>query len=435
MKPNDLFRRVGSWCVSTARTLRMMLSRRLWMKLLSFLLAVLLWNYVVSTNTSITRTKTLTGLSGYITGQSTLTTYELALLAPPEDALSDITVQLDVAQSQFGQVSADTVQVMLDLSSVRTAGTQQVPLRATSAYGRVTSILPDSVTLTFETLDSRLIPVNVETTGEQDANSWFYSVNRTNPTAITVSGAASVVRSISQARVYMDVTGMTENYNGAESFVLLDYEGNEVPQSMLNRSVTSVTVVMDVYPKKELPISQRVEDVVTGRLADGYTITDISIQPESITVAADQGLLDGISELLIEPVNVEGQSQSMVARASIAMLSDFRNVSAEQVYVNITVAEEDVSEWVGNNVLTFVGKADNLRLEWQRSDIQVRVTGPRSTVESLQENGVPITVDLSGLGAGEHVCPLILPNENYPGIAFEPEAPEITITLIETPED
>ena len=435
MKMDNILHRVRDWCVYVAKGFWSVFSVRLWMKLLSLLLAILLWNYVVSTNTSITRTKTLTGLSGYITGQSTLTTYELALLAPPEDLLSDITVQLDVAQSQYSQVSADNVQVMLDLSSVRTAGTQQVPLRATSAYGRVTNILPESVTLNFETLDSRLIPVNVETTGVQDASRWYYNVNRTNPTAITVSGAASVVRSISQARVYMDVTGAQTSYNGAESFVLLDYEGNEIPQSMLNRSVTSVTVMMDVYPKKEIPISSEVENVITGRVAEGYTITDITIQPESITVAADQGLLDGITELLIEPVNVEGQSQSMVARASLATLSNFRYVSAEQVYVNITVAEEDVSEWIGNNVLTFVGKAENLQLEWQRSDIQVRVTGPRSVVESLQENGVPITLDLTGLEAGEHACALILPTENYPSVTFEPETPEITIVLTEMPEE
>ena len=435
MKTDNFFRRAGDWCAAAAKGVWEVLSRRLGMKLLSLLLAILLWNYVVSGNTSITRTKTLTGLSGYITGQAMLTTNELALLAPPEGALSDITVQLDVAQSQYSQVSADNVQVTLDLSSVRTAGTQQVPLRATSAYGRVTGILPESVTLTFETLDSRLIPVNVEIAGEQDSNSRYYSVNRTNPTAITVSGAASVVRSISQARIRMDVTGESGSFTRAEPFVLMDSEGNEIAQSMLNRSVSSVTVTMDVYPKKEIPISAEIEDVITGRVAEGYVVTDVSIQPESITVAADQGLLDGISELLIEPVNVEGQSQSVVARASIALLSDFRNVSAEQVYVNITIAEEGVSEWIGNNVLTFVGKADNLQLEWQRSDIQVRATGPRSAVEALQESGVPITVDLTGLGAGQHSCPLILPAENYPGVTFEPETPEIAITLAEITED
>lgn len=79
-----------------------------------------------------------------------------ALLTDPVEALSDVTVRLEVAQSLYGQVSADNVQVQLDLSSVRTAGTQAVPLRASCTYGRVVDIIPETVTLTFETLDSRL---------------------------------------------------------------------------------------------------------------------------------------------------------------------------------------------------------------------------------------------------------------------------------------
>ena len=49
-----------------------LLSKNFGLKVLSLLLAILLWNYVISTNTSITRTKTLNGLTGYVTGQSTL---------------------------------------------------------------------------------------------------------------------------------------------------------------------------------------------------------------------------------------------------------------------------------------------------------------------------------------------------------------------------
>lgn len=272
----------------------------------------------------------------------------------------------------------------------------------------------------------------MELTGEQDAARW-YNVARTNPTAVTVSGAASLVRSINQARVYTDVSGQTGSYWRAEPFVLLDGDGNEIPQSTLTTSVSSVTTTVDVYPTKEIPISKAIENVITGRVAAGYTITDVSIQPESITVAANQSLLDGISELLIEPVDVEGQSQSMAVRARIAQLSDFRNVSAEQVYVNITIAEEAVSEWVDNNVLTFVGKADDLDLSWKPSDVQVRVSGPKSAVQALQESGVPITIDLTGLGAGEHSCALNFPVDNYPELTFEPEVPEITVTLTEIP--
>ena len=157
----------------------------------------------------------------------------------------------------------------------------------------------------------------------------------------------------------------------------------------------------------------------------------ITIQPESITVAADQELLEGLNELLIEPVSVEGLTQSFSARAKISLLSDFKNVSAEEVYVNVTIGEEDVSEWVSNVTLSFVGKAENLQLEWQGDDIQVYVTGPRSAVEALKKDGIPVTVDLTDLSAGTYTCALRFPTENYPDVSFEPETPVLTVSLSE----
>lgn len=432
MKTKLNLQKAGDWICAKAKQCWVVCTRRFWMKLLSFLLAVLLWNYVVSTDNSLTRSKTISGINGYITSQATLSTYGLALLDNPADLLNNVTVRLEVPQADYGMVSADNVQVTLDLSSVRTAGTQEVRLKATTAYGRVSRIMPDKVTLTFETLDSRSIPVNAQHTGTKDANRW-YNINRTNPSVITVSGAASVVRGISQARVNSDITGVEESYIRAEPYVLLDSNGNEISQSMLTRSASSITVVSDVYPTREIPISTEIADVVSGRVAEGYAISNITVQPESITVAAEQELLDGISELLIEPVSVEGASQSFSARAKISLLSDFENVSAEQVYVNVTIQEEDVSDWVDNTAISFVGKAENLQLEWQEGPIQVYVTGPRSAVEALKADGIPITVDLTGLAAGSYSCELRFPAENYPDVSFEPETPTITVNLTEAP--
>lgn len=432
IKPD--FRRAKTWMRVQLNRLWQAITRRTWMKLLSLLLAILLWNYVVTTNTSITRSKVITGVSGYVTGQSTLTTYGLALLSDPSAQLNNLTVELEVAQSMYSQTSVENVQVMADLSSVRTAGTQEVPLKATTSYGRVISILPESVTLTFETLDSRLIPVNVETTGDVDAKRW-YNISRTNPTAITVSGAASVVRSIAEARVYTDVTGADRAYVRAEPYVLLDGEGNEIDQTSLTRSASSITVTAEVYPTKELPVSTEIENVVTGRVAEGYRISEISIQPETITVAAEQSLLDGISELWLEPVSVEGLSQSFSARAKVSKLSDFKSMSNEQVYVNVTIVEEEESMWIDNTVITFVGKDEGLQLEWQPAALQVYVTGPTSVVEELKEEGIPITVNLTDLQAGSHECELLFPTDKYPDVRFAPEATTITVTLTQLTEE
>lgn len=429
---NKRFEGVWAKIRAAAKTFWGVLSRNLWMKLLSLLLAILLWNYIVTNNTSITRQKTISGLSGYLASQSTLASNKLALLDDAEEMMQDITVRLEVPQADFSRASADNVKVSLDLSSVRTAGTQQVPLKATTAYGRVLSVYPETMKLTFETLDSRVIPVNVQASGEKRDDLW-YSVSRTNPASITVSGAASVVRSLTQARVSSDVTGAAESYMRAEPYTLINGEGQQVSQAMLSCSSSSISVTMEIYPTKDVPIAALPENVIIGSPAKGYEITDISIQPDTVTVAADQELLDGINELYIEPVLVEGSTQSISARAKLLKLDDFRNVSAEQVLVNITIAEETVSQWFEDVPVRYVDQRDDLRLSADRSRVRVCVTGPRSAVKAVRKKDIDAVVSLAGLDAGNHSCAVEFMQDEYPDLEFsaEPLTVEVELTRVE----
>lgn len=394
-------------------------------KLVSLVLAILLWNYVVTTNTSITRPKTLTGLTGYVTGQTTLTSYGLALLEDPSGQLNNISVTVEVPQANYSRVGGGNVQVTLDLSNVRTAGIQEVPLRAATSYGRVSDISPESITLTFEALDSRSVPVNYQITGEKSADYW-YSVSRVNPSVLTVSGATSVVRSIVNAYVYLDVSGLESSTITAQPYLLLDASGEIVSQAMLNRSTSSISLNVDVTPARSLPISTDLASVVTGQPAPGYVVESVTIQPESVTVAADGELLEGLDALKIEPVSVEGVSQSFSARAKVSKLSDFKYISNEQVYVNVTIVEEKTSGWIEDVGLLFTGVGEGLSITYE--PVRVFVTGPRSAVEQLTREGVSAEVDLTGLGEGEHTAALSFDAERYPGLSFQAETLTVTLT-------
>lgn len=422
LNENTLFNRI----VWPFKRIWGLLSHNFGLKILSLLMAILLWNYVISTNTSITRTKTITGLTGYISGQATLNAYGLALLDESESALNNISVKVEVPQMEYSRVTSENVQVTLDLSSVRTAGTQEVPLKAVTSYGRVMDISPETLTLTFETLDSRSIPVNYQVIGEATAGNW-YNVNRINPSVLTISGAASVVRSIASANVYVDITGLENTFTSALPYVLLDANGEEIAQTMLNRSSSSISVSVGVYPTKELPVSTEIDKVVTGQLADGYEIQSVTIQPETITVAADGELLESLNELVIEPISVDGLSQSFSVRASVSTLSDFRYVSNEQVYVTVTIVEETDSAWVEDVNILFSGKGEGLNVTYEKT--RVYVTGPKSEIEKLQEEGLSASVDLTDLEAGNYELPLVFDAERYPEVTFQPETEALSVTL------
>ncbi|MDO4866915.1 MAG: CdaR family protein [Clostridia bacterium] len=402
------------------------LSNNLGLKMLSLLLAILLWNYVISSDQSITRPKTLFNLTGYVTGTSALNNNKLALAEDPSGALTGIAVTVQAPQANYSKVTSENVQVTLDLSNVRSAGTQRVPLRATSAYGRVQSISPESVSLTFESLDSRNVAVISTLTGDSD--DYWYSVSRTNPSMLTVSGAASLVQSIASARVVADVSNMTSSSVSALPYVLLDSSEQVIAQDMLNCSTSSISVSVDVYPCRDIPVSTDPGNLVTGQPAPGYVLKSVTVQPETIQVAAEVELLDGLTELMIEPVSIEGASQSFSAKTSISQLSNFKSISSEQVYVNVNIAEETIDGYVDNVIILFSGKADNLMASYE--PVGVYVSGPRSQVEQLQNDGISLTVDVTDREAGHYLIAPTFDAERYPDLTIQSESVSVTLTRV-----
>ena len=185
---------------------------------------------------------------------------------------------------------------------------------------------------------------------------------------------------------------------------------------------------VDVYPTRELPISTAVETVVHGTPAEGYEVTSISVQPESVTVAADAQLLESLTELLIQPVNIDGANQTFSQRTRIVTLNDFKDISTEQVYVTVNIEEVQKSAWADVE-LTFVNHPDELTCTFTDADFRVLVTGPTSRVDELVDSGVEATVDLSGLGAGEYTLPIIVDTDLYHGMALEFEPASVNVRL------
>lgn len=411
------------------RRLKDLCFHNLALKLLSLLFAVMLWSYVVSSDNEITRVRRLNGLTGYVTGQATLEICDLALLTDPTDALSNVSVQLQVPQANYSQVGPENVQVTLDLSSVRTAGTREIPLKAVSTYGKVLSIYPSSLTLTFETLDSRSVPMSVRFTG--DSEDYWYSCSRMNPQSISVSGATSLVRSVAGAVVDVDVTERETTFYPSGNVRLLDSEGETISTTMINRSASSASMTVEVWPVKELEISTDPNDVLIGQAAEGYDITSVTIQPSTVTVAAEKDLLDALDRLVIDPVEIDQPDRSFTKKTTVSGLSDFKYISSEQVYVTVQIEEEQISTWMTGIPVTFVGRTDSLIFSSPVTKVAVYVTGPRSEVEHLNPQDISAVCDLTGLGPGSHTLPLTVDGSNHPELTLEADTALIQVTVEE----
>ncbi len=409
------------------RTIWRSLSQNLGYKLLSVVLAMVMWSYVITSNPTITRDKWINNVEISLTGQSTLRDRGFAI-STNTSALSSASVKVEVAQSSYGRVNSENVRVELDVSGIRQSGKQQVELTGVTAYGRAVEVVPESVELDVEMLDQRYVPVNVELVGQQADGKW-YNVSRINPSQITVSGPASLVQQVTSAQVNMEVTDNVTSVVRAEPFVLLDASGNEMDSESLVCSTNSVNVGMDIYPTKVLNVSTDIAKVISGEPAEGYHVESIEVQPESIEVAAEQTLLDQLEELVPESIDVTGLTQSFSTRVSVSKLNDVKNLSSNQVNVTVHIVEEDTTKRFSNVPRTVVGVGEGLKARVEKTNLTVMVTGPYSVVQGLSRGDLIATVDVSGLKAGEYQLPVKVSVDNQPELTFECTPDTLTVTI------
>ena len=404
-------------------------SRNLGWKIVSVLFAIMLWSYVISADSSITRIKSISGVDVAISGQSVLQSRDLAVLMDSVDDLPDVRVRVEVPQSAYARVSADTVNVELDLSRVRQAGRQQVELVGTTTYGEVVQIIPSSLEVNIESRDARTVPVNVTLSGA-DEDSYYYTVNSRNPAQLTISGASSVVQRITQAQAVVDVSGMTASAarSVAVPYILLDSEGEQITQ-MLTRSTTSVTVGLSISPIAQLPVNASVETATTGTPENGYRVTRVEVQPETITVAGDATLLSGLDQLTFAQVDVSGRRQSFSTVASVNVLDDMKYISSKQVTVTVYIEEiEQVSRFDDVRV-TVSGLTEGMKAELSQSVVQVKATGAYTKMNQLDGGQLLASVDASGLSEGIYDLPVAVSADNFPDVAFEAEPQVIRVTI------
>lgn len=423
MKNNRAWRqtlgRVGKWIKDS-------LSRNLGLKLVSVIFALFLWSYVIASSPAITQEKTLSDVNVTVSGQTVLSSRGLASLTDL-GSLDSARVRVRVPQSNYSLVTNDNVRVELDLSGIRQEGKQSVRLRGTSTYGSVVEVYPQYIDLEVERQDQRYVPVNVQLTGQIDPTCW-YSVASRNPSQVVVTGPASRVRMVSLAMVSLDVTDRSASHTRMESFSLLDAQGQEVAGT-LSTSTSSVEVKVDIYPTRTLPICKDLNEVLSGRVPDGYQVDSVEVSPEQVVVAAEQTLLDALTELALEPVDVTGVNQTFTTITPVQSLKGIKYLSSEDASVTIAISEQVLTKRFSNIQLEMLASPEDKRVVASVKRTDVRVEGPYSIVRSLTRDDIQATVNLAGLTEGQYELPIELSVDNYPNLICVATPGAINVTV------
>ena len=322
--------------------LRHLLLHNGWLKVIAVIISVILWAGLISQDENITRDRTFPHVNVSVIGTEQMKSNGYIVVSDLDALLDDVSIVAAVPQKQYEKADSSTYNVRLDLSRINGTGEQELKLQSTNsaAYGRVTAINPSSVTVQVEDYVIReRIPVSTRIKGDVPED-WSMEITTVDPNLVTVSGPMSLMQTISKAQVYID----TDNIDWTEGKVTDSYKiqlcnraGDEVENPLLSVTASSIKIDSVLIELNLLPkVLFETEDLVQiiGSVAPGYQIKNVTITPETITVAARQEILDQMTTLC--SINVEGLRET----------TEFQQLKVQKPSEDSSISNETISATV-----------------------------------------------------------------------------------------
>lgn len=320
-------------------------------KLLSFLIALLLWGGLITQDDSLTREKTFSEVTINVTNADTLRRNGYIVVDGLDD-LPLLKMRVEVPQRMYGTVSASNYNPRIDLSALKATGEQTLPVRFTNTttYGSVSDLSVESVVVTVEEYISRSrIPVRLNIIG-QLAENLYATAPTSDPLYVTVSGPKSLVNNVVRCVVDYDLSLISDTgtERTAVPFKLVDSSGNSIDTSSIE--VTSESVLLDtilveqnIYASKKLPVNAL--GITTGSPAGGYTIKSITVEPASLLVAGTDNWIENstvfqLSDFITEKINVTGANTTIHRSIRISKNADISYFSQDTLLITIEIAAE-----------------------------------------------------------------------------------------------
>lgn len=397
--------------------------------LLAFLLALTVWILaVIAADPDETRVYPR-GIPLEITGQD-------PRLIITGEVPRQVNLTLRAPQSIWAQIisSENQVRAVIDLAG-RATGQHTVPVQVQIQVSpvRIIDINPETIELTLEPLASRSLPIDVVVNG-QPAIGYQRGELEQSLKEVTISGPESLVSQAERAMVEVKIDGARATVTNEATIRILDGEGK------LLSGVTASTEKMTV----QVPISQQggyrdiaVKVVVRGQQANGYRLTNISVNPPAITVySGDPELVAALPGFVeTEPLNLNEASQDIELSLGLNLPPGISVVGEQTVQVEVGIEALEGSLSLANMPVSVTGLAPGLSAQAAPETVDIILTGPLPLLEKLTANDIRITLDVTDLPVGSHqLAPLVeILITNIEVQSIFPGTVEVVITPSGTP--
>lgn len=265
-------------------------------KILSLLAAIVMWFFIMRDQNPVME----------VTYNVPVQVQNLAPNYIVDDVPPTARVVLSGPRDTIMGLKEDVLKAYIDASGVA-PGQNNVTIHFTPPSGMsLVEIRPDTITLSVDEYAEKKLPVTIVPLGQMSDDVAINAVT-VIPSEVTISGRKQQVMAATRVVMKVNLTGQTQNFSSVANLEAWDNAGNPMDVN-INPPQGQAQYELNLLRKeKAVPISIQ----TTGNLPDGFSVKTMTPNPAQITITGRPEVIDGISEIQTEPIDVSNSRNNI----------------------------------------------------------------------------------------------------------------------------
>ena len=369
-----------------------MLNNRRATFILAFIMAVVLWAYVLG-EVDPMRTVTIRDIPIRFLNETALDDESLVIT---ETDYTTISVTFEAKRSLANKIKESDFHATANLKGL-TQGDNIVDVELTKPSNiNLESISHEHINITTDKLIEAEKEIKVVLINESSKDT-EPKILRLSEHQVNVSGAATQVNKVERVLAKLDASRVTDDPNSISADLeAVDTNDAQVEGVELDAKNIYVTAILKYLKSVDLVVPVSGRD--SGSISRGYSA------PDSIVIKGSEADLEDLDSITCEPVDIsdlyENKSIPLVPilPKGIELSDESENLALEVAVYNAGVAEFDFDETYVN----IVGIDENSSVKIHEIDINVKVKGASTVINSLTADDLMLTADAADLTTGTH---------------------------------
>ncbi len=353
-------------------------------------------------------------------------------------------IRVEARERDVEELVADDFEAWVDLSDVDPSTATDVDIEVESRREGVRAVeaLPSSVLrvqlVKAESLED--VPVQMHTSGALP-DGYELAVNETEiePAFVTLTGSAAQIARVSAVELDVNLNGRRDEQSTFEGdLVARDSSGNAVTVTIDPPRAKVTMAIKQTFSQRQLPVVAP----ITGHPAAGYEIARITYEPSNVLVSGLTSVVDELSEVSIDAVDVGGATTNVTQTRQIRIPNTSVDPTTVVVRVEIRPVECDLAQGESRGCATRTF-AVGVTLQAPPSGLtyapgaymtQVYVTGSLTSLNDVAAEDFVASASLATGTAGpaSYQVAVVLRDGVPPDIRVDDVNP-VTVTLIAGP--